>query len=89
MTEEEIRTAYLDWINRYCNQNFKDEEEPEEGKPIPPGVEFVLDKLVTENPANFGVQSESFEGLSRTYMEGGKMGSYKQMLIAYRRVRFV
>ena len=88
MTEAEIRAAYLDWINRYCNQEFVDSEDPEENT-IPPGVEFVLSKIVKEDPSKLSVVSESLEGLSQTFREGGKMDSYKQMLIAYRRLRVV
>ena len=88
MTESERRAAYLDWINRYCNQDFIDDDDPEENT-IPPGVELVLQDMVKSDPLDFNVASERAEGLAVTYGNGGLVESFKIHLRPYRRVRFL
>lgn len=64
MDEEKIRKYWLEFANRYCNQNFKEDK-------LPYVVELFLDGKVKEfNEGNSkNVQSERLSDMSITYFE--------------------
>lgn len=60
MTEEQVRQAYLEWIEDYCNNEFDKDD-------LPGGVELALDQLVKIDPMDFNIKSESIGDLSQTF----------------------
>jgi len=60
MTEAEVREAYLEWINDFCNQNYTEDD-------MPGGVKLALDQLVKMSALPVGVTSESVADLSRSF----------------------
>lgn len=60
MTPEKLRLQYLDWIIDETNNDFGNGE-------LPGGIEIALDLLVKLDPLEFGVVSESIEGLSQSF----------------------
>lgn len=60
MTPEKLRLQYLDWIIDETNNDFGNGE-------LPSGIEIALDLLIKLDPLEFGVVSESIEGLSQSF----------------------
>lgn len=60
MTGEQIKQAYLDWIEDYCNNTFDKDD-------LPGGVKLALDQLVKIDPLDFNIQSEKIGDLSQTF----------------------
>ena len=83
MTDEELRTAYKDWIKDYCNNEFLNDEGVEE---LPGGVELALNKLVNQHD-RIGVTSESKGRISVDYAEG-MPNEVLSMLKQYRKMKW-
>ena len=83
MTDEELRTAYKEWIKDYCNNDFLNDEGVEE---LPGGVELALDKLVNDYET-VGVVSESKGRISYDYA-AGIPPEIKSMLDQYRKMKW-
>ena len=60
MTEEQVRQAYLEWIEDYCNNTFDKDN-------LPGGVKLALDQLIKIDPLRFSIQSEQIGDLSQTF----------------------
>lgn len=60
LTEEELRTAYLEWIQDETNNKF------DLGK-LPAGVKVALDLLAKLDPLEFNIASESIGDLSQSF----------------------
>ena len=83
MTDEELRTAYKEWIKKYCNNDFTDDEGDED---LPGGVELALNKLVNKHD-KIGVTSESKGRISVSYAEG-LPDEIKSILNEYRKMKW-
>ena len=87
MNKTEMQQAYLDYINKYCNQNF------ELGN-LPGGVKIALDRLMQlheELPP--GVASVQVADISVSYFPGGSDSgmpkTVQTLLYPYRRPKFI
>jgi len=79
-----LRKAMLDWINGYCNQNFK---EPD----IPPGVELALKKMIDSSTIPSGVSSQSVGGVSVSYSgaDQGVLREVEKLLSPYVKMKVI
>lgn len=85
MTPEQIRGAYIFYIEDYCNQFFDEDN-------LPAGVLLALDILLSLDPLKFGVASETVGDLSITYKEGSDdpmPGGVRSLLAPYVRPHLV
>lgn len=84
MTPEEIRQAYLEWIEQYCNSIFDKDN-------LPGGVRLALDQLVTIDPFSFNVVSESLADMSQSFASNdGDIPKYLYKWIdVYKRLRTI
>ncbi|MGP1567974.1 MAG: hypothetical protein ACTTHM_04600 [Peptoanaerobacter stomatis] len=62
MNEQQLRKYWLDFANRYCNQNFNKEN-------LPPVVEIFIDGKIKEYRENPNVKSESLSDMNITYFD--------------------
>lgn len=69
MTEEQVRQAYLDWIEDFCNNEFDKYN-------LPGGVKLALDQLVKIDPLDFNIASESMADLSQTFANDGDIPKF-------------
>ena len=79
--EEEIKAAYLGWIEDYCNNRF-DKNSP------PWGVQLALEKLMEIHRQSPNIASESVGDLSRSFFSGDIPANIKKLLQPYRRLTF-
>ncbi len=85
MTDEEIRVAYLSWINDFCNQEYTEDN-------MPGGVKLILNKLIAMDALPVGatnIRSESVADLSRSFggtADGELPTPIKILLYPYRRM---
>lgn len=80
MTDQELKTAYLDWIKSYCNNDF--------AKGVPGGVNLALDKLVARHGLDSNIASEQVGDLSRSFFDSDIPKEIKSLLRPYRRLTF-
>lgn len=82
MSEEDIRTAYLEWIEKYCNNKFSKDS-------LPGGIKLALDQLVEIDPFTFNITSEKISDMSQTFSDnGGDIPGYIYKWIdPYKRLR--
>ena len=64
MGEEDIEAAYLEWIEKYCNNKFSKDS-------LPGGIKLALDQLVKIDPFTFNVTSEKLSDMSQTFSDNG------------------
>lgn len=69
MTEEQIRQAYLDWIEDYCNNKFDRDN-------LPGGIKLALDQLVEIDPLDFNIASEKLSDMSQAYANDGEIPKF-------------
>lgn len=60
MTKEELKSAYLEFIEDETNNTFNKES-------LPGGVKISLDLLVKLDPLEFDIASESLSDMSQTF----------------------
>lgn len=81
MTPEEIKQAYLAWIEDYCNNKFDKEN-------LPGGIELALEKLVEMDPMDFNITSEKLSDMSQSYANDGDVPKFiLKWLSPYKRLR--
>jgi hypothetical protein len=81
MTPEEIKQAYLRWIEDYCNNKFDKDS-------LPGGVELALEKLVEIDPPHRNITSEKLSDMSQTYANDGNIPKFiLKWLSPYKRLR--
>ena len=81
MTPEQIREAYLEWIERYCNNEFDAED-------LPGGIKLALDKLVEVDPLSFNITSEKLSDMGQTFASDGGIPKFIYHWIGpYKRVK--
>lgn len=81
MTREEMKIAYLEWIEDYTNNKFKDD--------LPGGIKLALNLMVEIDPLKFNVVNEKLSDMSVTYAnEGGGIPKHILNYISpYKRVK--
>lgn len=67
--ELELRDAYLEWIERYCNNKFKKDD-------LPGGIKLALDQLIKIDPLDFNITSEKLSDMSQTFASDGDMPTF-------------
>lgn len=60
MNDEELKTAYIEWMQDETNNKFDLES-------LPAGVRVALDLLIKLDPLEFDVTSEKLSDMSQTY----------------------
>ncbi|HSH50850.1 MAG TPA: hypothetical protein VK982_03915 [Bacteroidales bacterium] len=82
MTPEEIKQAYLNWIEDYCNNEFDKAN-------LPGGVKLALDQLVEIDPLDFNIASEKLSDMSQTYASDGDIPKFiYKWLNPYKKLRW-
>lgn len=82
MTPEEIKQAYLNWIEDYCNNEFDKDN-------LPGGVKLALDQLVEIDPLDFNIASEKLSDMSQTYANDGDIPKFiYKWLNPYKKLRW-
>jgi len=82
MTPEEIKQAYLNWIEDYCNNEFDKDN-------LPGGVKLALDQLVEIDPLDFNIASEKLSDMSQTYVNDGDIPKFiYKWLNPYKKLRW-
>jgi Phage gp6-like head-tail connector protein len=71
----------IDYVKQYCRQSF------DEG--LPPAVKQAVAKLVKAYQENSNVASQSIDGMSKSFFEGGTMNEVHRLLKPYKKVRFI
>lgn len=69
MTEEQIRQAYLEWIEDYTNNKFEKDK-------LPGGIRLALDNLMQLDPLSFNVVSEKLSDMSQTFANDGDIPKF-------------
>ncbi len=69
MTNDEMRNAYLEWIERYCNNRFKKDK-------LPGGIKLALNQLVEIDPLDFNITSEKLSDMSQTFANDGDIPTF-------------
>lgn len=83
MTPEEIKQAYLEWIEDYSNNKFDKDN-------LPGGVKLALDNLVKIDPLRLNILSEKIADLSQTYTNDGNIPQFIYNWIKpYKRVKSI
>lgn len=81
MTPEEIKQAYLEWIEDYCNNKFDKNN-------LPGGVKLALEKLVEIDPMDFCITSEKLSDMSQSFANDGNIPKFVlKWLSPYKRLR--
>jgi hypothetical protein len=80
----ELRKAYLEQIEDYCNVTFDEDN-------LPGGIKVALTELVSINPSEYRISSEKIDGLAKTYSNtDGDIPKYiRTWLEPYRRLHLV
>ena len=60
MNDEELKTAYIEWMQDETNNKFDLES-------LPAGVKVALDLLIRLDPLEFDITSEKLSDMSQTY----------------------
>lgn len=82
MTDEELKIAYFEWIEDYCNGEFDIEK-------LPGGVKLALDNLTELDPLSFNVASEKLSDMSQTFSNDGDVPKFiYNWLQPYKKVRW-
>lgn len=69
MTTEELKAAYLEWIEDYTNNRFNESN-------LPGGVKLALNQLIELDPMMFNISSESIGDLSQSFSNEGGIPKY-------------
>lgn len=69
LTDEQIKQAYLEWIERYTNNSFDINN-------LPGGIRLALDNLIKLDPLQFNVVSEKLSDMSQTFNNDGDIPKY-------------
>lgn len=80
LSKEQLRSYWLDYARKYCNQEFK------EGS-LPPALELFLDSKVNSYRDNGNVQTEKLSDMSLTYFENELNAEERSILNTMRKLR--
>lgn len=64
ITDEELDSVYLEWIEHYCNNSFPSNN-------LPGGVKLALKQLKEVDPMQFNVTSQKISDMSQTFSDTG------------------
>ena len=80
LSEDDLRSYWLDFASRYCNRTFTEED-------MPYVVRLFIDMRVKSYRENPNVKAESLADLSKTYAENELSGEERELLNTVRRLR--
>lgn len=83
MTDEEIKTSYIEWMEMKTNNKFDIDN-------LPGGIKLALEQLIKTDPLSFSVTSEKLSDMSQTFAnDGGVPKIIMDYLKPYRVLRFI
>lgn len=81
MDETELKAAYLDWIEKYCNNTFDKDN-------LPGGIKIALDLFIKIDPLDFNITSEKLSDMAQSFANNGDIPKYLyRYLDPYKRLR--